>query len=175
MALWTPRRSRIGSVAGSRDSPTWKRGNGSRSTRSTRRPARARKALVVEPGGPPAGGGGRLGPADPARPPAGAPRARPAPHAAARGVRADRRPVAERTKSTAPPRPRDRLHRHFAHLPATPRRGDEHLRLQHEAAVPQLDLVEQRDGIGPVPGLRVLELEPARPVDEESGDTDRVH
>ena len=50
---WTPSRSKIGSEKGRSDSPTWKRGNFSRSTTRTERPARASSVATVEPPGPP--------------------------------------------------------------------------------------------------------------------------
>ena len=50
---WTPRASKISFVQGSWDSPMWKRGNCSRSRRSTRRPRRASAVAVLEPPGPP--------------------------------------------------------------------------------------------------------------------------
>ena len=40
-------------AAGMSDSPTWKRGNTSRSATATRRPPRARKVATVDPAGPP--------------------------------------------------------------------------------------------------------------------------
>src|SRR5439155_23380033 len=100
--------------------------------------------------------------------------ARPARRHAARQVRSNRHAITERTEPTAPPRPWNRAYRHFAHLPAATRCGDQHLGLQYEAAAAQRDLVEQRDRVRPVARLRVLELEPARPVDKEPGHADRI-
>src|SRR5439155_3008530 len=44
---------RRGTFQGRSDSPMWKRGNFSRSKRTTERPARARQVAKVEPAGPP--------------------------------------------------------------------------------------------------------------------------
>ena len=49
----TPSRSSTGMLAGSSDSPTWKRGKASRSATATRSPPRARNVAAVEPPGPP--------------------------------------------------------------------------------------------------------------------------
>ena len=49
----TPSRSKSGTLAGSSDSPTWKRGKRSRSKQTTLSPARARTRATVEPAGPP--------------------------------------------------------------------------------------------------------------------------
>src|SRR5467141_1310230 len=49
----TPSRSKIGKLCGSSDSPMWKRGWCSFSSKVTRQPFSASKAEIVEPAGPP--------------------------------------------------------------------------------------------------------------------------
>ena len=49
----TPSSSRIGMLAGSRDSPTWSRGKRSLSSRTTRQPWRASMVAAALPAGPP--------------------------------------------------------------------------------------------------------------------------
>ena len=47
--------------------------------------------------------------------------------------------------------------------------------LRERSFLPALVVVEEPDRIGSEARLRVVEPEPARPVDEESGDPHRVH